>query len=78
MDIQAFKLNLVEKIIRTEKTSLLLEIDNLLQNEPNDDWWDNLPLEIQSSIMEGINDINEGNTLTHEQVISEAKQKYGF
>jgi len=78
MDIQALKLNLAEKIIKTEKTSLLLEINSLLQNESNDDWWDNLPPEIQSSIEEGLNDVKEGNTIPHEQVISEAKQNYGF
>ena len=78
MDIQTLKLNLVEKIINTEKTSLLLEINDLLQNEKEEDWWENLPSEIQTSILDGLNDVKEGNTLTHEQLICEAKQKYGI
>jgi predicted transcriptional regulator len=37
-----------------------------------------LPEEIQDSILEGILDIEQGNIYTHDQVIQEAKQKYGF
>lgn len=50
MDIQALKLSLVEKIILTEKTSVLIKIGELLQNETTNDWWDKLPEEIQDSI----------------------------
>lgn len=78
MDIQTLKLDLVEKIIQTEKTSVLIKIKNLFQSEKTEDWWDNLPSEIQESIFEGLNDVKEGKVFTHEQVISEAKQKYGF
>jgi predicted transcriptional regulator len=42
------------------------------------DWWDQLPREVQDSIFEGINDIEKGNIFTNDQVIQEAKQKYGF
>ena len=78
MDIQALKLHLVEKIINTEKTSLLVKISKLLQNEKADDWWNELPAEVQSSIMDGLKDVKEGKTFTHDQVIREARQKYGF
>lgn len=78
MDIQALKLDLVEKIIHTEKTSVLVKIKDLLQNENTEDWWESLPVEIQESIYEGLQDIKEGNVFTHDEIISEAKQKYGF
>lgn len=78
MDIQTLKLDLVEKIIQTEKPSVLIKIKELLQTEKTEDWWDNLPQEIQESIFEGLNDVKEGNLFTHEQVLQEAKQKYGF
>jgi hypothetical protein len=78
MDIQALKLHLVEKIINTERPSLLVKISKLLQNEKTEDWWNDLPSEVQVSIMDGIKDVKEGNILTHDQVIREAKQKYGF
>ena len=78
MDIQTLKLNLVSKIIDIEKTSLLIEINKILQKETKTDWWDKLPEEVQESIMEGMEDIQKGDVFTHEQVIQEAKQKYGF
>ncbi len=78
MDIQTLKLNLVSKIINIEKTSLLIEINKILQKENKTDWWDKLPVEVQESIMEGMDDIQKGDVFTHEQVIQEAKQKYGF
>ncbi len=76
MDIQALKLNLVEKIIQTEKPSVLLKINKILQKNTEEDWWEKLPAEVQESVMEGLRDIESGNTFTHEQVMQEAKQKY--
>ncbi|HAZ03467.1 MAG: hypothetical protein A2W90_16560 [Bacteroidetes bacterium GWF2_42_66] len=78
MDIQSLKLNLVQKILNTEKPSLLSKIDRIFQREEKNDWWEQLPIEIRDSIMEGIDDIQKGNTFSHDQVIQEAKQKYGF
>jgi predicted transcriptional regulator len=78
MDIQTLKLDLLEKIIQTEKSSILLKIKELFQDEKTSDWWENLPTEIQESINEGLDDIKEGRVFTQEQVMSEAKQKYGF
>jgi len=78
MDIPALKLDLVQKILNTKNPSLLLKINTIFQKEVETDWWDQLPHEVQDSILEGIQDIENGNTFTHEQVIQEAKQKYGF
>ena len=79
MDIQALKLKLVEKILHTEKTSLLVKLDDLLKDEgEKEDWWEQLPTEVQQVILEGLKDVDEGNVLTHEEVLQEAKQRYGF
>jgi hypothetical protein len=78
MDIQTLKLDLVKKIINTEKPALLIKINKLLLDEKAEDWWDKLPQEVQDSIMAGLEDVQKGNLFTHEQVIEEAKQKYGF
>lgn len=78
MDIKTLKLDLVERIIQTENSSVLIKIKKLFQPEKSEDWWDELPIEVQESIFEGLNDVKEGNTFSHEQVIREAKQKYGF
>ncbi|MDC7217990.1 MAG: hypothetical protein PQJ28_03100 [Spirochaetales bacterium] len=78
MDIQALKLDLVAKILKTEKSSLLLHIEKLFEKENDQDWWDQLPEEVQQSILEGVEDVSKGKTYSHEQVVAEAKQKYGF
>lgn len=78
MDIKTLKLDLVERIIQTENSSVLIKIKKLFQPEKSEDWWDELPIEVQESIFEGLNDVKEENTFSHEQVIREAKQKYGF
>ncbi|MDP2112589.1 MAG: hypothetical protein Q8K69_00875 [Bacteroidota bacterium] len=78
MDVPALKLDLVQKILNTENLLLLSKINNILQKEVEKDWWDQLPREVQDSILEGVKDIEDGNVFTHDQVIQEAKQKYGF
>ncbi|MBV5348726.1 hypothetical protein JZU61_03595 [bacterium] len=78
MDIPALKLDLVQKILSTKNPSLLVKLNNLFQEETEKDWWDQLPREVQDSIFEGIHDLENGKVFTHEQVMQEAKQKYGF
>jgi hypothetical protein len=78
MDIQALKIDLVEKIIKTEKQTILIKIRDLLQKEKSEDWWDELPPDIQDSILEGVSDVKKGNVYTQEQVIQEAREKYGY
>jgi hypothetical protein len=78
MDIRALKLELVSKIINTNKPSVLLEVERLFQNENSADWWDGLPDEVQESIMEGIKNIEKGNSYSHDQMIQKTRLKYGF
>ena len=78
MDIQALKLDIVERIIRTEKPELLNKIYKLLRSDKTEDWWDSLPEEIQKSILEGERDVERGNVFSHEEIIREARHKYGF
>jgi hypothetical protein len=78
MDIQALKIDLVQKILNTQNPKLLFSIKNIFQKEVEKDWWDQLPQEVQDSIFEGIQDIEKGKVFSHDQVIQEAKQKYGF
>jgi hypothetical protein len=78
MDIQALKLDLVEKILKTNKSALLIKIDNIFSIESEKDWWDELPHEIQHSIIKGIDDVKYGKVYTHDEIMQEAKQKYGL
>lgn len=78
MDIQALKIELAQKILQTNKPDVLSRVEQLLKTENNDDWWEMLPPEIQDTISLGLKDVEEGNLLTHEQVVREAKEKYGY
>ena len=78
MDIQTLKLDLVSKIINIEKPALLIEINKILEKENKTDWWDKLPEEVQESILEGMDNVQKGNVYSHENIMQEAKQKYGF
>ncbi|HDR51634.1 MAG TPA: hypothetical protein ENN90_08455 [Mariniphaga anaerophila] len=78
MDIQTLKLDLVSKIINIEKPAILIEINKILQKESKTDWWDQLPVEVQDSILEGIADVQQGNVFTHEHIVQKATQKYGL
>lgn len=78
MDIQAIKIDLVQKILNTQDPAILFSISRLIQEEVDKDWWDQLPQEVRASVIEGIEDIETGNVFTNDQVIQEAKQKYGF
>jgi len=78
MDISALKIDLVQRILNMKNPALLRKIDAILKEEGEKDWLDQLPQEVQDSIFEGIRDIEDGRILTHNQVIQEAKQKYGF
>lgn len=78
MDIQALKIDLVQRILKTQNPTLLNRINNIFEKEVESDWWNQLPKEVQDSICEGIQDVDNGKIFSHEQVIQEAKQKYGF
>jgi RNA polymerase-binding transcription factor DksA len=78
MDIQALKLDLVTKILKTEKSSLLIQIEKMFEKENDQDWWDQLPDEVQQSILEGVENIKQREMYSHDQILREAKQKYGF
>jgi hypothetical protein len=78
MDIQTLKLELVEKIIQAKNQSLLLKVNKLLESEKGADWWDEIPAEVRDSILEGMEDVKEGRIFSHQQVLQEARAKYGF
>lgn len=78
MDIQSLKIELAQKILKSNKPALLQKVNQLFNLEGNDDWWDALPKEIQDSINQGLKDSKEGNIMSHEQIVQEAKEKYGY
>jgi hypothetical protein len=78
MDIQALKIDLVQKILKSNRPSVLKKIDQIFISEETDDWWNELPPEIQESINMGLEEMESDHLLTNEQVVQETRAKYGF
>ncbi len=78
MNIQAKKLELVQRILNTDKPSLLEKINKIFEQEGETDWWDELSDEERASIQEGLDQLDRGEGIPHEKVMEEIKAKYGL
>jgi len=78
MNIQAKKLELVQRILNTNKPSLLEKINKIFEQEGETDWWDELSDEERASIQEGLDQLDRGEGIPHEKVMEEIKTKYGL
>ncbi len=72
MNLQAKKLELVQMILNTDRPSLLDKVSKLLSHEKEADWWGELPLSVQRSIDESIEQAGRGETVSHEEVMKRA------
>ena len=73
MNIQTRKLQVIERVIRTRKTSLIHKIEKFLEEE---DLWDTLSNAEKEAINEGLGQIEREETIPHEKVMKEIKGKY--
>ncbi len=73
MNIQAEKLNVLQQIINTDDMGLIKDIKTLISNRDLD-WFDHLSESQQSDVQEGLNQLDNGQSFTHE----EAKKRFGF
>lgn len=76
MDVQTKKLELVQLILDTDRPVILDRISQLLKQEQEADWWDEIPQDIKESIDIALAQDDNGETFLHEDVIREAKSKY--
>ncbi len=78
MNVQAKKLELVQLILNTNKVGLLDKVSQLLKQEKEADWWDSIPESVQDSIGIALEQAERGETIPHNDVIKEAREKYGL
>lgn len=78
MDVKAIKLELVQKIIETTEESILERIKSILDMSSERDWWDFISEEEKQAIDEGLADLDSGNTISHEEVLKKAKEKFNI
>lgn len=77
MDIQTKK-NLITAILQTSDDEILNEIKKLLRIEDSYDFWDELTEEDQLAINEGIRQLDQGKSFSHEEVKDLMKSKFNF
>ncbi|SDH04706.1 hypothetical protein SAMN05421827_115103 [Pedobacter terrae] len=71
MDLQSEKLNVLQQIINSNDESLIRDIKSLITARDLD-WFDELNSNQQSDIIEGINQLDRGESFSHE----EAKKRF--
>lgn len=76
MSIQSEKYHLIQQIIELQDFSLVKKLREFLSKETNtDDWYANLSSDEKNSISKGLQDIENGNVIAHEDVMRSVKEK---
>ena len=76
MSLSKKKLELVQMILNTERSSVLEKIESILKGEQESDWWDDLSESEKLSIEKGIEEADKGNLIPHSEIMKEVKAKY--
>jgi len=71
MDLQSEKLSVLQQIINSNDESLIRDIKSLITAR-DFDWFDGLNSNQQKDILEGINQLDRGESFSHE----EAKKRF--
>lgn len=70
MSLQSEKMQLVRLILATENSRVLNEIKLLFQKEGKIDFWDELSMEQQAEVMEGIEQAERGELVSFEDFVA--------
>lgn len=65
---------LLMKLLKTKDVSLLEKIEELFNNNKEEDFFDELPKEIQNDILESIEQSKNGNGTSHEEVMKQFRR----
>jgi hypothetical protein len=72
MNIETRKMNIISWVTHLNNEDILSEIERLKEAEL--DWWDLISDDEKSEIEQGLSDIENGSTKTHEKVMSKYKK----
>jgi len=78
MNLQAKKLELVQLIINARKPLTLKKVEEVLKNEKESDWWDEISDAERQSIEKGLAEADKGKLIPHAEVMREVKVKYNL
>jgi predicted transcriptional regulator len=68
----------VQLILNTSKPLTLKKVEEVLKNEKESDWWNEISDSERQSIEKGLAEADEGKLIPHEQVMKEVKAKYNL
>jgi len=69
MNIHAEKLELVRLILDTDNPGILHSIKRVFSKAEENDFWDDLPQNKKDDILNGLEEINKGETVSYEEFI---------
>jgi len=72
MNLQAEKLSVLQQIINSDDAALIKDIKSLISNR-NLDWFDSLNKSQQADVLEGLDQLDNGKSFSHE----DAKKRFG-
>ena len=72
MNIETRKVSIISWIANINDERVLSKIEDIQDSEP--DWWDLISNEEKSEIEQGLAEIERGETVTHEEVMSKYKK----
>lgn len=76
MNIEARKINLINWISSIQEDSILEKVEKIQQEKA--DWWDSTSKTDKQCINEGLEQLDKGEHLTHEQVRGKIKERFNF
>ncbi len=74
MNIQTEKLEIMRLILETENPTILESIKRLFKKESSGDFWTTLSQEQQNEILDGLDEIEKGETVNYDDFIKQHKK----
>lgn len=78
MDIQLEKYKIIEWITSLKDKTMISRLKSLKEETKDEDWWDELSSAEKEGIQKGLQDIEDGNTISHEEVMNQLKKRVGL
>ena len=76
MDIKAEKLDLIQWLLQLTDENVIAKIKQLRNEDA--DWWDSLGAGEANAIREGLDELDRGEAIPHDEALAEARRKYGL
>lgn len=78
MDIQLEKYKIIEWITSLKDKTMISRLKSLKEETKDEDWWDELSSAEKEGIQKGLQDIEDGNTISPKEVMNQLKKRVGL